>query len=130
MSWEILKFELRYHLKQPLFYILFVIFFDFFSNYRIGFVVILVFIFVIGDHDEMNWMRLGDFEFRVTFGARHDFAFFHFVFIEIEFSVAFRTSGHGCSLLPGSRTDRGYYIPRVVGFRAMGFFVVIQKWKK
>jgi ABC-2 type transport system permease protein len=27
MSWEILKFELRYHLKQPLFYILFVIFF-------------------------------------------------------------------------------------------------------
>jgi len=27
MTWEILKFELRYHLKQPLFYILFVIFF-------------------------------------------------------------------------------------------------------
>jgi ABC-2 type transport system permease protein len=27
MSWEILKFELRYHLRQPLFYILFVIFF-------------------------------------------------------------------------------------------------------
>jgi len=27
MSWEILKFELKYHLRQPLFYILFVIFF-------------------------------------------------------------------------------------------------------
>src|SRR5437763_203589 len=27
MSWQILKFELRYHLRQPLFYILFVIFF-------------------------------------------------------------------------------------------------------
>ncbi|HEV7485087.1 MAG TPA: M1 family aminopeptidase [Thermoanaerobaculia bacterium] len=27
MSWEILKFELRYHLRQPLFYILFIIFF-------------------------------------------------------------------------------------------------------
>jgi ABC-2 type transport system permease protein len=27
VSWEILKFELRYHLRQPLFYILFVIFF-------------------------------------------------------------------------------------------------------
>jgi ABC-type transport system involved in multi-copper enzyme maturation permease subunit len=27
MTWEILKFELRYHLRQPLFYILFVIFF-------------------------------------------------------------------------------------------------------
>jgi ABC-type transport system involved in multi-copper enzyme maturation permease subunit len=27
MSWEILKFELRYHLRQPLFYIVFIIFF-------------------------------------------------------------------------------------------------------
>ncbi len=39
-------------------------------------------------------MGLGHFELHIAFGATQDFAFFHFVFIQINFGIAFRASGH------------------------------------
>jgi hypothetical protein len=43
----------------------------------------------------MNRVSLSDFEFSITLVAAQDFAFFHFVFVEVNFGVAFGTSGHG-----------------------------------
>jgi hypothetical protein len=59
------------------------------------FVVIFFLILIVGNGDEMNRMSLGYLEFGVTLVAAQDFAFFHFVFVEINFGVAFGTSGHG-----------------------------------
>jgi hypothetical protein len=77
---------------------LFRLFFLFFFLDGVLFVGILFFvfflIFVIGNYDEVNRMSLRHLKFGVTFMAAENFAFFHFVFVQIDFGVAFRTSGH------------------------------------
>jgi hypothetical protein len=98
-----------------------VIFFDFFADDRVLFVVIIL-VFIVGDHNEMDGMRLSNFELGVAFGAADDFSLFHFIFVEIKFGVAFRTSGHGGSLLPGSRTNRGLLYTASVRLSRNGIF--------
>ena len=40
-------------------------------------------------------MNLRHFELSVAFRTAHDFAFFDFVFVQVDISVAFRALGHG-----------------------------------
>src|SRR5580698_7305443 len=55
----------------------------------------------------MHGMRLGHFQLDVALRAAEDFAFLDFVFVQINFGVAFRTSGHEISLLPGCTSTGG-----------------------
>jgi hypothetical protein len=76
-----------------------------------GFLFVVIFlIFVIGNGDKVDRMSLSDFEFSVTLVAAQDFPFFHFVFVEINFGVAFWTSRHGFLSLMGP----AYAIERII----------------
>ena len=71
------------------------------------FLILLEFIAILGDDVELNRMDLHDLEFDVAFRTGHDFAFFHFVFVQIDFRIAVGTAGHGvfppsCFASPGS----------------------------
>jgi hypothetical protein len=69
----------------------------------------------------MHGVSLSDFQFDVTFRAAQDFAFFHFVFVEIKFCVAFRAFRHGRTLLPGAILhSEGYYITPLSSFAKTG----------
>src|ERR1700722_1915896 len=100
-------------------FVVLVIFFDFFAHDRVSLIVIIL-IFVVGNYDEMDWMRLRDFEFRVTFGAGDNFSFFHFIFVEVKFGFAFGTSGHGGFLLTGSMTEQKLLYNASVGLSRNG----------
>jgi hypothetical protein len=58
-------------------------------------ILIIVVIFVLGKDDEVHGMNLRHFELRVAFAAAHNFAFFDFVFVQVDVRVAFRALGHG-----------------------------------
>src|SRR5208282_4159813 len=55
----------------------------------------------------MHGMRLRHFQLDIALRAAEDFAFLDFVFVQINFGVAFRTSGHEISLLPGCTSTGG-----------------------
>ena len=85
--------------------------FKFFFELLVLLVFIIIVIFVVGDHDEMNRVRLRDFQLRVALRAGDNLSFFHFIFVQIDFSVAFRAGGHSLlsvgaafGLAIGSRT--------------------------
>src|SRR5580658_5818801 len=71
------------------------------------FFVFVVVLFIFLDDDEMHGMRLRHFQLDVALRAAEDFAFLDFVFVQINFGVAFRTSGHENSLLPGCTSTGG-----------------------
>jgi hypothetical protein len=48
----------------------------------------------------MYGMGLCHFQLGVAFGAGKDFALFHFVLVQVDFSVAFRALRHVTRLLP------------------------------
>jgi Na+/proline symporter len=49
---------------------------------------------IVGNRVKRHGMRLGNLQLAFTFGATQDFALFHFVFVHINFSGAFRTAEH------------------------------------
>src|ERR1700734_3212876 len=64
--------------------------FVFFDARLFFFVVFLVLIIVVGNLDEVDGMRLRHFKFGIALGTAYDFAFLDFIFVEINFGVAFR----------------------------------------
>src|SRR5271156_6038820 len=91
---------------SDLFFVLVVVLFIFLDAGLFLFFVIII-IFVFGDDDEVHGMRLRHFQLDVALRAAEDFAFLDFVFVQINFGVAFRTSGHEISLLPGCTSTGG-----------------------
>src|SRR5215475_11396370 len=117
------------------FFFLFVVFFvvlriAFVGNVLFAFLVVFFIIHVVGNEVEMDGMRLRYFELGFAFRATQDFAFFDFVFIDIDFGGTFRAADHGTVLrrkFPRWARIRAappsaYYIPRcrksTVGERA------------
>jgi hypothetical protein len=62
------------------------------------FVLIVLFVRVIGDEVQVDGMRLRDLEFGFALGTTQDLAFFDFVFIDIDFGGTFRATDHGSTL--------------------------------
>jgi hypothetical protein len=59
--------------------------------------VVLFFIFVkvIGDRIQRDWMSLGNLQFGFTLRAAEDFAFFYLVFVHVNFCGTFWAAEHG-----------------------------------
>jgi len=57
------------------------------------------FLVIFGKNNEVHWMSLRDLELGVALGATQDFALFHFIFVQVDFCVAFGTASHGSALL-------------------------------
>jgi hypothetical protein len=62
------------------------------------FVIVVLFVRVIGDEVQVDGMRLGNLEFGFALGTTQDLAFFDFVFIDIDFGGTFRATDHGSTL--------------------------------
>jgi hypothetical protein len=91
--------------------VLFVVFF-FFVVVVVVFVVILVelvsvfrllvlflLIVIVRDGINLDRMNLNDLHLGFTLGTGQDFAFFHFIFVDVNFGSAFGTADHGENLL-------------------------------
>ena len=61
------------------------------------FVFFLVIIF--GDGINLDRMNLDDLHLGFTLRTGQDFAFFHFIFVDVNFGSAFGTADHGENLL-------------------------------
>lgn len=84
---------------------------------RLLFIFVLIFIFILRENDQMNWMGLRDLQLGVALGAAQDFAFLDFIFIQVDFSVAFRTSGQVALSFQRQMSDgKRYYITPVSSF--------------
>jgi 8-oxo-dGTP diphosphatase len=62
------------------------------------FFLVVLFVGIIGDEVQVHGMRLRDLELRFAFGTTQDFAFFDFVFIDVDFGGTFRATDHGAIL--------------------------------
>src|ERR1019366_3864676 len=62
-------------------------------------VFFFLFVIVIGDGIDFDGMDLHDFHFGFALGTGQDFAFLDFVFVNVNFSSAFRAPYHGENLL-------------------------------
>jgi uncharacterized membrane protein len=60
--------------------------------------LVVLFVGVIGDEVQVDGMRLRNLEFGFALGTTQDFAFFDFVFIDIDFGGTFRATDHGSTL--------------------------------
>ncbi len=103
-------------IRLPLVFLVFVFVFLFFAFLFLVlvvfvlerfFLIVLEFIAILGDDVKLNRMDLHDLEFDIALRTGHDFAFFHFVFVQIDFRIAVGTAGHGvvppsCLASPGS----------------------------
>src|SRR5260370_41137049 len=67
-------------------------------SWFVFFVIVVLFVRVIGDEVQVDGMRLGDLEFGFALGTTQDLAFFDFVFIDIDFGGTFRATNHGSTL--------------------------------
>jgi hypothetical protein len=65
----------------------------------LGLLILVVLILIVRDGIDLHGMDLDDFHLSFTFGTGQDFAFLYFVFIDVDFSCAFRTSDHVENLL-------------------------------
>jgi len=65
----------------------------------LGLFLFFLFVLVIGDGIDLDGMNLHDFHFGFALEAGQDFAFLDFVFVNVNFSCAFRTPDHGGNLL-------------------------------
>jgi hypothetical protein len=81
------------------FFVFFVVFFLEQVAVLAGLALILFFFVVVvkilGDDVEVNRMGLRDFEFRFALGATEDLAFFHFVFVDVDFGGTLGAANHG-----------------------------------
>jgi hypothetical protein len=55
---------------------------------------VVFFIQIFGDDVQVNGMSLGDFELRFTLWATENLAFFHFVFVDVDFGGTFGAADH------------------------------------
>ncbi len=62
------------------------------------FFLVVLFIQIISDEVQVDGMRLRNLEFGFAFGTTQDFAFFDFVFVDIDFGGTFRATDHGSTL--------------------------------
>jgi hypothetical protein len=90
------------------FFVFLVLFFDDVAVFACLFLVFLIvlvvfFIQIIGDEIQMDGMRLRNLELGFTLGTAQDLAFFHFVFVHIDFRGTFRATDHGTILRTGFR---------------------------
>jgi hypothetical protein len=85
------------------------------------FVVVVLFVRVIGDEVQVDGVRLGNLEFGFALGTTQDLTLFDFVFIDIDFGGTFRTTDHGSTLRTvfamwgyekRAHHRAAYYIPR------------------
>jgi 8-oxo-dGTP diphosphatase len=60
--------------------------------------LIVFFVRVIGDEVQVDGMGLRNLKFGFALGTTQDFAFFDFVFIDIDFGGTFRATDHGSTL--------------------------------
>jgi hypothetical protein len=83
------------------------------------FVILIIVLFVVGDDVQMNRVDLRNFQLGFALRAAQNLAFFHFVFVDIDFGRTFRAANHGSSIkllasivakLDGCR--KAYYILR------------------
>jgi hypothetical protein len=58
-------------------------------------IVVVIVISFFGNEIQMDGMRLRDFELGLAFGAAENFAFLHFVLIDVDFSGTFGAANHG-----------------------------------
>src|SRR5882757_1021590 len=71
------------------------------------FVLVILFIEVVGDGVEVDGMRLGNFQFRFTLWAAQNFALLYFVLVHIYFGSTIGAANHGTILrknIPGAET--------------------------
>lgn len=54
---------------------------------------------ILRDRVDLDGVNLDDFHFRFALGAGQDFAFLDFVFVNVNFSGAFRAPDHGTTSL-------------------------------
>jgi hypothetical protein len=54
----------------------------------------------VGNHVHVDGMDLQHLEFHIALRAGEDFSFFYFVFVHVNFGVAFRASHHGTFSFP------------------------------
>jgi 8-oxo-dGTP diphosphatase len=69
-----------------------------FGDLSFAFLFVVLFIRIVGDQVEMHGMCLRNLELRLTFRATQNFAFFDFVFIDIDFGGTLRAADHGSIL--------------------------------
>src|ERR1019366_7079897 len=69
------------------------------SNLLFFVVFFFLFVIVIGDGIDFDGMDLHDFHFGFALGTGQDFAFLDFVFVNVNFSSAFRAPYYGENLL-------------------------------
>jgi hypothetical protein len=62
------------------------------------FFLVVLFIQIIGDEIQMDGMRLRDLKLGFALGTAQDLAFFHFVFVHIDFCGTFGATDHGSIL--------------------------------
>jgi len=62
------------------------------------FFLVLLFVQIIGDEVQVDGMRLRNLEFGFALGTTQDFAFFDFVFIDVDFGGTFGATNHGSIL--------------------------------
>ncbi len=94
-------------------------FFDFTDRLLLALFFAFLLFFLFGDHVELDGMDLYDFHLHVTFRTAQDFAFFDFVFVEVNVGIAFRAFHQG----PPSGTELGqgaYYIPPLSSISSAG----------
>src|SRR5690348_6565782 len=56
--------------------------------------LLILLVLIVGDEVQIDGMYLRDLEFGFAIGAAKNLAFFHFVFVHIDFSGTFRATDH------------------------------------
>ncbi len=65
----------------------------------VGLLVLFFIIIVVGDDIDLDGMDLNHFHFGFALETGQNFAFLDFIFVDVDFSTAFRTPDHGEILL-------------------------------
>ncbi len=78
------------------------------------FLLVVLFVLVIGDDVQVDGMCLRDLEFRLALRTTQDLAFFDFVFVHIDFGGTFWTTDHGAILRRVVRKWRFEVVPTTV----------------
>src|SRR6266481_2589527 len=78
------------------------------------FLLVVLFVLVIGDDVQVDGMCLRDLEFRLALRTTQDLAFFDFVFVHIDFGGTFWTTNHGAILRRVVRKWRFEAVPTTV----------------
>jgi len=79
--------------------VIFLVIVFFFVVFLFFFLFLVIFVVeVVGDRIQMDWVRLGHFQFHFAFGAAQDFALLYFIFIHVNFGATIGAANHGTIL--------------------------------